>query len=336
MTASLLLLLLLGAEGHRVVGEGDTVESIALELGDPALAQTLRRINGLEDDQQPAVGTILGLPKSDTPADQAAVVQSLRGQATVDRGAGPVPLPAGTLLAPGSRVCTGEASFMTLRLAVGCEGEAGDEVSLLPETCLTLENTYEADGDRSSVITMDQGSLTVQESSAGAGLVTVQTRSGLATGRGGGFRVHIEDSATRTEALASPVAVIGAGSEVGLNAGQGVRVKRGEAPGPVVELAKPGDPTLPEDQSLLRIPDFEWRVEPDALGYRLEFSADANFTDVSFYRDVTAPPWIPETFALPTQPDQGVYWRVTTIDSLGFMGLPSEPHFARFPAGVRP
>ncbi|MFT5582617.1 MAG: hypothetical protein ACI9VR_000193 [Cognaticolwellia sp.] len=333
----LLMLLLLGAAGHWVVGDGDTVESIAEELGDPALAGLLRKINGLAEGEQPGVGTILGMPPAEGPADQAAVVQSIRGQASMDRGLGPVSLGAGMLLSPGARICTDEASFLTLKLAVGCTGEGGDEISLLPQTCITLDNTYESDGDRSSLVTMEQGSVTVQEDQNGeAGLVTVQTSAGVASGRGGGFRVHVEDEATRTEALATSVSVTGAGSEVGLQAGQGVRVRKGEAPGPVVQLAAPGTPALPEDQSLLRVPNFSWAQATDALAYRLEFSADAAFSDVMFYTEVGETPWVPESFTLPTQPDAGVYWRVTTIDSMGFMGLPSPAHFARFPPGVRP
>ncbi len=335
---SLLMLLMLGAAGHRVVGEGDTVESIAEDLGDPALAGLLRKINGLAEGEQPAVGAILGMPPSEGPADQAAVVQSLRGQATMDRGLGPVSLGAGMLLSPGARICTDQASFLTLKLAVGCTGEGGDEISLLPQTCITLNNTYESDGDRSSLVTMEQGSLTVQEDLKGEdGLVTVQTSAGVASGRGGGFRVHVEeDASTRTEALGNSVSVSGSGTEIGLDAGQGVRVKEGEAPGPVVQLAAPGSPALPEDQALLRVPDFSWAEAEGALAYRLEFSADPGFSDVMFYTEVGETPWIPEAFALPTQPDAGVYWRVTTIDSLGFMGLPSPAHFARFPPGVRP
>ena len=335
---SLLMLLMFGAAGHRVVGEGDTVESIAADLGDPALAGVLRKINGLAEDEQPAVGTILGMPPAEGPADQAAVVQSLRGQASMDRGLGPVSLGPGMLLSPGARICTDEASFLTLKLAVGCTGEGGDEISLLPQTCITLNNTYEADGDRSSLVTMEQGSVTVQEDRAGEeGLVTVQTSAGVASGRGGGFRVHVEeDASTRTEALATNVSVSGSGSEVGLEAGQGVRVKEGEAPGPVVQLAAPGSPALPEDQSLLRVPDFSWAEAQDALAYRLEFAADPTFSDILFYTEVGETPWVPESFTLPTQPDAGVYWRVTTIDSMGFVGLPSPAHFARFPPGVRP
>ncbi len=335
---SLLLVLLMGAAGHRVVGEGDTVESIAEDLGDPNLAPLLRKINGLEEGSQPEVGSILGMPPAEGPADQAAVVQSLRGQAYMDRGLGQVALSPGLLVAPGARICTDEASFLTLKLAVGCTGEGGDEISLLPQTCITLDNTYESDGDRSSLVTMDQGSLTVQPDKAGEeGLVSVQTSAGVASGRGGGFRVHVEDDdSTRTEALDNAVSVMGSGAEVGLEAGQGVRVEEGKAPGPVVQLAKAGNPTSPENQSLLRVPDFSWAASSDALAYRLEFSSNAEFSDIIFYTEVAETPWVPESFALPTQPDAGVYWRVTTIDSMGFVGLPSEPYFARFPPGVRP
>ena len=334
---SLLMVLLIGAAGHRVVGEGDTVESIAAELGDPALASTLRKINGLAGDEQPGVGDILGLPPAEGPADQVAVVQTIRGKSTMDRGQGPVPLTPGMLLAPGARICTDEASFLTLKLAVGCSGDGGDEISLLPQTCITLDNTYESDGDRSSLVTMEQGSVTVQEDAAGEdGLVTVQTSAGVASGRGGGFRVHVEAESTRTEALGTSVSVSGSGAEVGLEAGQGVRVKEGEAPGPVVQLAEPGSPALPADQALLRIPDFSWAEAPDALAYRLEFASDPAFADLLFFTEVGETPWLPTSFSLPTQPDTGVYWRVTTIDSMGFMGLPSPAHYARFPPGVRP
>lgn len=334
---SLLMLLLVGAAGHRVVGEGDTLASIAEELGDPGLEPLLRKINGLEEGEEPGVGAILGLPPAEGLYDQAAEVQTVRGQASMDRGLGPVSLSPGMLLTPGARICTSEDSFLTVKLAVGCTGEGGDEISLLPQTCITLDDTFESGGKRSSLVTMEQGSVTVQEDRAGeSGLVTVQTSAGVASGRGGGFRVHVEDQATRTEALATAVSVSGSGAEVGLEAGQGVRVKEGEVPGPVVQLAAPGTPALPADQSLLRIPDFSWAQAPDALAYRLEFASDPSFSDLLFFTEVGDTPWLPDTFSLPTKPDTGVYWRVTTIDSMGFMGMPSPAHYAKFPPGVRP
>lgn len=321
---------------HHVVAPGETVESIAEELGDPALAPGLRTANGLAPGEQPAVGQILELPPPDGPSDQAAVVDRVRGTGTVNLPGGTSePLSAGQLLPPGSQVCTGPDGFTTVRLAVGCSGGEHDAVSLVPSTCLTIDATLEQGGSRSSLVSVDSGSITVQEQ-PGDAVVTVRTRSGLTSGSGGGFRVHVEgdQESTRTEALANPVKVFGAGEALALDAGKGVRVEAGQVPGTPVDLLLPGSPVRPPDQEVLRIPEFDWTEVPGAAYYQLELALDPEFRDVVVLQTVPETEWFPAGLLLPTD-QPGLYWRVTPMDRFGFLGKPSAAHYAAFPPGVR-
>jgi hypothetical protein len=321
---------------HHVVSPGDTVESIAADLGDPALADGLRSANGLGPGEQPAVGDVLELPPPDGPSDQAAVVDRVRGGGTINLPGGTsVRLESGQLLPPGSQVCTDADGFTTIRLAVGCSGGAHDEVSLVPSTCLTIDATLEQGGARSSLVSVDSGSITVQEQ-PGDAVVTVRTRSGLTSGRGGGFRVHVEDEqdSMRTEALANPVEVFGAGESLALDAGKGVRVETGQGPGTPVDLLLPGSPVRPSDQDVLRIPEFDWTEVPGAAFYQLELALDPEFRDVVLMQTVPDTEWFPGGLLLPTD-QPGVYWRVTPMDRFGFLGNPSGAHYAAFPPGVR-
>lgn len=325
------------AGDHVVVRAGDTVESIAAALGDPALAAVIREDNGIAPDQQPAVGVVLGLPAKGGAEPPGAVVLSVYGSGAVRRpGEAELPMAAGQDLPEGSVVCTAERSYATVRLALDLEQRRHDDVNLLPQTCMTVDATSSSAGQRSSLVSVTQGSVSVQDARAiGAGTVTVRTRDGLTSGQSGGFRVHVEGAATRTEALYSPVSVLGGGAEVRMAAGEGSRLRQGQAPEQPTPLLVPGAPVSPDEAARLRVPEFRWTAVDRALGYRVEIAASPTFNDTVLVEESASAVWAPELLLLPFRVP-GLWWRVASIDRTGFIGVPSEPRSLSFPPGVGP
>ncbi len=337
MIALLILCVEALAGGHVVVGAGDTVESIAAALGDPALAAAIRAQNGLGPVGEPAVGAVLTLPGALGGASQDALVLSAYGSGEVRRpGARPDALAPGLSLPAGTVLCTAEESYATVRLALDLDGRRHDDVNLLPSTCMVVEATAAAPGVRRSLISVQRGSVSVQDGrTMGAGTVTVRTRDGLTTGDAGGFRVHVEGAATRTEALYSAVSMLGGGAEVQVGAGQGSRVRQGQAPDAPIALLPPGEQIAPEDGERLRVPEFSWTPVERALGYRVEIALTPSFNDTVLVEESASPVWAPEYLMLPFRVP-GLWWRVASIDRTGFIGVPSDPRRLDFPAGVGP
>jgi hypothetical protein len=327
----LLLVALASAEDHHVVRPGESLASIAAAAGvDPA---RVAADNGLTPGTEPAVGTILRLP-GDTGGN--AMVLALSGSGTVTLpGGAPTPLAEGIPLPPGARVCTNTNSFATLRLATRTDTHAHDEVSLLAGTCLTLDALAASGDTRASLVSMTTGSVAVRSADDGRGEVTVQTGAGVTTGEGGGFRVTVEAGAARTEALVHDVAVLGAGAEVDVPAGNGSRVRNGAAPTAPVPLLPPGGPTAPDDGATLLRPDFAWTPVDRALGYRIEVATDPGFADIVLVEDVASPAFRPDTLFLPYRVP-GLWWRVSSFDRTGFLGAPSSPRRAVPPVGIGP
>lgn len=328
-----MLLGLAMAADLRPVRAGQTVESLA--EGDPRLADQIRALNGLAPGAQPAVGDLIELPAPPGPhGEQLAFLIALVGTGTFTDPAGVpepavpwVPIPAGTT------VCTGADSFGTLRLASTCnaDGSASDDVLLHPETCVAVDAAFSSEVRRSTVIRVTRGSVAVQPAPSALGHVTVITPSGTTTGEQGGYRVTIEPSAARTEALTAPVAVQGAGQEVALAAGQGSRVATGQPPSAPVDLLVTTTLGSPAPGAPLRKPEFSWPPVADALGYRLEIARSAEFLELVFQEDVPAPRYLAPLLMLPLDGGSRLHWRVAAFDRLGFLGPPTEPRLLRVP-----
>lgn len=330
---SLWSLLAVAAE-HQVVRDGDTVESIAAGLGDPALAAPIRALNGLAPGAQPPVGAVLHLPGSE--GGQESLVLAVRGTGTVT-----LPGQAAVALAPqqhlpeGTQVCTDAESFATLRMARDVSGYAHDDISLLPSTCMTVVGSSARAGRRSSLVNMTGGSVSVQGTSDAPGSVIVVTPAGTTAGEQGGFRVTMEQGGTRAEAVTAPVSVIGAGQQVELDARQGTRIRDGAAPDAPRALIAGAELFTPEDGAPLRWPEFRWQTVPRALGYRLQIATSPDFSEVVHSVDVPFAEWQPDFLMLPFRVE-GYWWRVSPLDRFGFEGVPGASRRLVVPAGVGP
>jgi hypothetical protein len=268
--------------------------------------------------------------------DVPAALSTIEGTGTAKIGASPpVPLDVGMDLPVGTQVCIEAASHATIRLAYDPVTFRHDDVQLSPGTCLVIAATSVVKGARSSTVRVDQGSVSFRVIEDAPGAVTVITPSGVTEGQRGGFRVTIEDEASRTEALYEQVVVIGAGQELVVDAGFGSRVRAGQSPDPAVALLPAGTPIAPVAGPPLRRPEFEWTPVDRALGYRVEFSATEDFSEMVLVEEADGTPWAPEVLFLPFRV-QGLWWRVTAFDRTGFAGLPSDGWYLAFPSGVGP
>ncbi|HMV68535.1 MAG TPA: LysM domain-containing protein [Myxococcota bacterium] len=321
--------------GVHVVGAGETVESIAERLGAAGREVEVRRMNGLGPGEQPPIGTVLELPDDVAlGVCQPSYLRAFSGQGSVLRpgAAAAEPLVRRATLPVGAVVCTGPGSFATVSLSIDLEGEGRDDVTLMPETCVTVRGSYAVAGGRTSVLSLGQGELSVRE--APAGQVVVQTTAGVTLGDDGGFRVAREPASTRTEAVGAQVTTFAQGQQVQLPEGYGGRTREGEPPGPAVELPPAGHLVRPADGSVLVRPDFAWTVADNVLGYFVEIAATADFSELLWKQRVAIELWEPRSLALPALPG-GVFWRVTSFDRAGFEGAPSEAWWLALPSGGR-
>jgi len=268
--------------------------------------------------------------------DVPAALSSLQGQGSARIGtAPPIGLEVGMELPVGTEVCIDGASYATIRLAYDPVTFKHDDIQLMPGTCLVVTSTEAVRGARSSVVQVNQGSVSIRVVEADPGAVRVITPSGVTEGERGGFRVTIEDDAARTEALYEQVVVIGAGQDLVVDAGFGTRVRDGSAPEAPVALLAPGTPLAPEVGYPLRRPDFEWTAVERALGYRVEFSSTPDFSEMVLVEEADGSPWGPDVLFLPFRVP-GLWWRVVAFDRTGFVGIPSEGRYLAFPVGVGP
>ncbi|HHO53986.1 MAG TPA: hypothetical protein ENK18_24730 [Deltaproteobacteria bacterium] len=313
----------------RAVRAGDTVESIAESLGDVALASAIRGLNDLGADEQPLIGQLLTLPSPTVPqVEQQSFLVSVIGEVTVryPTASSASPARAFSSLPTGSVVCTGEDSNASLRLASSCAGQGfeSDDVALFEETCVEVRSVVASELGRSTVLRVLSGSISVADrASGGPARITVQAGPGVAMGQGG-FRVHLEPSASlRAEALTRELAVLGAGAETVLSAGQGVRVRPDAPPGEIVDLLGAGPLLEPGPGVPLRRPVFRWEPDPEAFGYLFSIAGDQLHTKILYQEPLVEPAHIPKLLLLTTRDEGGLWWRVASFDHLGFLGLPT-------------
>ncbi|TVQ88748.1 MAG: hypothetical protein EA397_16255 [Deltaproteobacteria bacterium] len=276
---------------------------------------------------------LASLSLAEVPDERPAQLTALNGSGYARLDGDPVRLEEQLFLPHGTEVCTDQDSFATLRLGgePGCE--PADDLTLLPGTCLTLRSSDSRTGPSRRVINVRTGALSVRERDLGTEL-TIHTPSGSTSGTQGGFRVAVEEAAMRSEAVSRAVSVRGAGAQIALEAGLGVRTPTGQRPGQPIALLPPGSPVSPEPEGVLHTPDFTWTPVERALGYRVEIASDAAFTKLLRRTEVGRLRWEPTQLFLPYRLDK-LYWRVTSFDRLGFDGIPSEGRALNFPRGVR-
>ncbi|MCK6503762.1 hypothetical protein L6R53_10240 [Myxococcota bacterium] len=262
-------------------------------------------------------------------AQDGAVIVSLSGQAWVQvPGGAPTAVDRCATVPAGATICTAPDAFAAVRLAPSPDDAGADDVVLLGGTCLDVLATAI---DRARV-NVSRGGVTISPSRDG-GLVEVATRDGVTAGREGGFRVTLEEVATRTEAVTGRVQLQGDGGVLDLPAGKGSRMRPGRAPDAPTDLLLPQALLHPPADASLRRPDFAWTAVPGSTGYHLQLAADPAFLDIVEAVDVGPPQWQPDFLFSPTE-IAGLWWRVAAYDRLGFLGVPTAGWPLSLPAGV--
>ncbi len=300
------------------------------------MTPTLLLLTGLAHAQEPlpaatpADATSQALTADDIAFSDAAVLIGLTGTGYVSvAGQEPLPLDRCATMPLGATICTGDDSFATLRLSPTPDEPGAEDVVLLPGTCVNIE---EATVDR-TLVAIQSGGVTVAAGKQGGGSLAVRTGDGTTEGSDGGFRVTLEDAATRTEAVTGAVVITGEGGSMDVGAGQGSRVRAGEAPEEPVDLLLAEALLTPDANAPLRRPDFTWEPVPFSAGYRVELSASPYFTDIVEAIDVPEARWEPDLLFVPTR-IPGLWWRIAAYDRFGFLGVPSEGRPLRLPGGV--
>jgi hypothetical protein len=317
---------------EHLVRQGDSLQSIARAWGTDVA--TVQRLNHIRGADLPPVGATVLVPDRPGSASVPAALSSVVGAVRATDPAGqPISARIGAVLPVGSTLCTEADSYATVRLAA-TRGGTHDDVSLSPDSCVQVRTSIAAPAGRQSRLRLTDGSLSVRAAEA-PGEVVVDTPSGLATGAGGGFRVHLEDERTRLESLDAAVALIGAGKEQVVDPGFGARVAAGRAPDRPSPLPAASEAVLPDDGSALLDPVFAWTPVERVLGYRVEFSSAPDFTEVVFSEDVSTPGYTPEVLFLPIRV-RGLWWRIASFDRAGFLGPPSRPRALTLPAPTPP
>ena len=319
-----------------LVRAGDTVEGIAARLGlSPA---QLRAQNGLADGAPALVGALLEVPLRAGEQVSGGLVLSLSGEARLSvAGAPERPVAAGEAVPVGALLCTGAEGYLTVRMAWSAREGGHDDVNLMPGTCVTLAAAHARPGARLSVLQLQRGSVVVPPQRLGevGGTVTVQTPEGVSTAEAGGFRVHREAAASRTEALDTPMVVLGQGVEQPLAAGEGSRVSAGQPPSRPVLLLRAGQPLSPAPGAELRRAELRWTAVERALSYQVELAVTEDFRELVLLDQAGDRRYAPERLSLPYRVP-GLHWRVSPVDRTGFIGLPSEGRPLSLPRGIGP
>ncbi|MCA9489883.1 MAG: hypothetical protein KC621_08165 [Myxococcales bacterium] len=310
------------AAEHRVVHPGDTVASLAASLGDASLEAAIRANNGLGSGEEPVPGTIVVFPDGGGSDPQRAVLTASSGRVFVTApGGGPERAAVGQVLAEGSRVCTDPGAYAVVKLATSPATGLHDDLQLGASTCATVASIVGLGEDRSSHVVLDQGDVSLRSVDA-AGAVAIETRDGVTLGDHGGFRVALEPTASRSEAVSGAISLFGAGEKVAVGIGQGARVSAGSAPTAPSDLPQAGAPIAPDDGSPLLRPSFRWQAVDAAAGYRVEVSTADDFSEMVLVEPVEQPSFTPRLLMLPDAPS--VWWRVVTVDRLGFASPASD------------
>ena len=71
----------------------------------------------------------------------------------------------------------------------------------------------------------------------------------------------------------------------------------------------------------------------EELGYRVEVSLSPAFDELVVVEDVARPSWTPEMLVIPYRVP-GMWWRISSFDRTGFLGLPGDPRHLVHPAGT--
>lgn len=309
------------------VARGETIYGIAHRLLEvPVPWRALQASNGIAEPTRLRPGQTLQIPVAWLRRENlGAAVVAAEGDARADLAGQGIVLGPGVILRPGTRITTGSAGAVALRLADGTtlQVQAATEVELERLQRVIETATYD---DRLQV---RKGRVVVAAASrkgpaAKLEVVTPRAVSGV---RGTEFRVGASERASLLEVLAGGVASRGGeASAVPLDvaAGEGVAYDATAtgAPKVVKLLPAPEIEALAPTHNGTPVP-IRFAVVEGAIGYRVQLALDAGFERVIDERVTPGPDYRTPEIA------DGAYWaRVRAIDASGLEGRDAAAGFA--------
>ncbi len=209
----------------------------------------------------------------------------------------------------------------------------GSEITLAPGTLLRIGRLrLNAALKREVHIDVSRGGVDTRASRGGAGSVfELRSRVGVAGVRGTAFRVTlVGQDKTRLETLSGLVELAGSKARVNVGAGQGSLVDAAGKPLPPRALLAAAAIVGPLKGALGAARGLSWKPVKGAVRYRVELARDAYFLlDVAEHLASAPDLTVPAAVA-----GGKWYWRVTAIDSDGFVGQPSRVHAFVLPSGT--
>jgi hypothetical protein len=303
-------------QGDTLIGLGQTL------LERPADWPVLARLNRIHNPRRIPIGSSLRIPVALLKARSVpgTVVNSVGSSTLSAVGAPPVPLQAGTSIAPGMEIRTGPQSYVTLQLA------DGSVLRLQPSSVVQLERSkhYEAAGFFASKLKLLKGRIEalVAHLTGGEPRFEIQTPQAVMGVRGTEFRTTVspDQGQTQGEVLQGAVAVgIGRAAPAGMPvmlAGYGTRIDAGTRAPQIIKLLPPPDvSTLPSlhERLLVRLP---LPAVPGAAQYRAQVARDADFHEV--LAEATS---ASSELRIADLPDGRYHLRLRAIDAQGLEGL---------------
>jgi hypothetical protein len=244
---------------------------------------SLQRLNKIADPRFILPGTSIKIPLAEMKTVPAkATVVSVEGPTESSGGK----LVAGSVIAEGQEIKTGDNGFVTVKLADGSTLVVQSKSTVKLEIARTIAST-DIPLTRATLAS-GRVEAKVQKRVDGAGRFEVTTPTSNMGVRGTEFRVSSDESgkASRSEVLEGVVNVaeraVGSGTNrsLDLRAGFGTLVEQGSAPVEAVKLLAPPDlastPRLHE-RTLLR---FKFAETVAASGYRAQIATDNAFTEL--------------------------------------------------------
>lgn len=303
---------------------GDTLIGLGQRmLVRPADWPKLQRLNRIANPRRIPIGAEIRIPvplMKGRPVDGRIV--DVSGEAWVDVGptAGPQPAQEGNVLAVGSQIRTGDAGYVTVRLADG----SLLRVQASTQTVLERSLHYAPAGFYSSKLQLLRGRIEamVEHLTGGEPRFQVQTPQALLGVRGTEFRITAdpEHNETRTEVLSG---IVGFGTRAPLNlaAGYGAKADAGRTTTEALPLpAAPDLSALPalHERILVRVP---LPLVAGATAYRGQLAQDAAFQKVRGEARSTQP-----ELKFAGLADGDYYLRVRVANAQGLEGRDAVTH----------
>ena len=298
------------------VRRGDNLWSLAREfLADGQYLEQVRERNHVRDPLTLRPGTRLRIPFAWLKAQPvSATLVAVSGDVRVERSGGAAfAAPAGTSLQRGDAVVAAQAASATVQFADGSKLAIASGSRVVFDTL----TEYGPAGMVDTRVRLERGRAWSRVNPGGSrrGRYRLVTPAATAVARGTEFRVEADPASdtTDTETLEGTVRAQNEAGQADVAEGFGVRIQRGAAPSaPAPLLAAPvweGPLTLTRLPARIDLPAVS-----GAVSYRVEISADAEFTTYA-YEATTANPL--RGFGLP---DGRYFLRARGIAATGLEG----------------